>query len=196
MSVVFFDLETGGLLPQHPIIQIAAVAVSDDFSEEQGVFETKILFEEHEATREALDLNHYNAQVWAQEGVHVVAALDGLAAFLKKHATVEMVSKRTGAAYRVAQVAGHNIVRFDLERLQAEFKKHQLFCPISYVRTLDTLQGSYWFFQMRPEMKLPENFKLGTLAHYFGIEVAGDSHNALTDVRTTVQLARRLTSKE
>ena len=33
MALVFFDFETGGVLPSHPNIQLAAVAVNDDFAE-------------------------------------------------------------------------------------------------------------------------------------------------------------------
>jgi oligoribonuclease (3'-5' exoribonuclease) len=54
MSIVFVDLETGGLDPKkHPITQIAAIAVDEEFRELE-VFEAKVIFSVLEGTPEAL----------------------------------------------------------------------------------------------------------------------------------------------
>jgi DNA polymerase III epsilon subunit-like protein len=195
MSVVFFDLETGGLLPTSPIIQIAAASASSpDFSANLGNFQVKIKFDEAKADKEALEINHYDPAVWKEEAVPPLEALAQFSQFLRLHSSVEMASKRTGKPYSLAQVGGHNIVRFDLERIQAEYKARDIFCPISYIRVLDTLQGAFWFFQRHSSLPLPENFKLGTLATYFGLPKRGELHEALSDVLTTVDLATRLIS--
>ena len=52
MALVFFDFETGGVLPSHPNIQLAAVAVNDDFAEMES-YETKIQVNESDADPEA-----------------------------------------------------------------------------------------------------------------------------------------------
>lgn len=44
MITVYYDVETGGTEPQHPTIQLAAIAV--DGGKELGAFEQKIQFDE------------------------------------------------------------------------------------------------------------------------------------------------------
>jgi DNA polymerase III epsilon subunit-like protein len=57
-------------------------------------------------------------------------------------------------------------------------------------RVLDTMQLAMWWFHQRGME--PENYKLGPLCQYFGIPVGDETHDALADVRLTVQLARKL----
>ena len=66
MTTVFFDLETGGVTPDHPDIQLAAIAVDSDLNELDS-FERKIQFKESDADPEALKLNHYDASIWDSE---------------------------------------------------------------------------------------------------------------------------------
>lgn len=189
--LVFFDLETGGLDPQrHPVTQFAAIAVDDRF-EELGSLELKLDFDAASADPEALRLNGYDPSVWRADAVSVDVALRSIADFMKKHATVEKVSQRNGKPYRVARLAGHNAAEFDARFLQALFKRGGAFLPAEY-RALDTVQLAAWHFLHRAEA--PENLKLETLVGHFGIQRDGSAHDALSDVRACVELARRILS--
>lgn len=185
--VVFFDTETGGLRPDHPTIQLAAIAVGPDWAELEA-FERKIAFDVSKADPEALALNHFDADAWkgAPSERQVV---DEFGAFLKRHSTVELVSQRTGKPYKVARVGGHNIAGFDLERVAAMFKHHGAFFPVDFRTALDTRYGAIWFFEGTDVQ--PKNFKLTGLAEHFGVPIEG-AHDALFDVRLSIALARRL----
>jgi hypothetical protein len=151
-------------------------------------FERKILFAEADADPEALTMNHYDAAVWAREAEAPRRVVVSFAAWLKSFCSVELVSKRTGKPYRVAKLAGFNLITFDEPRLRALFAGE--FCPWSY-QVRDVLQRALFYFDEHPELPAPENFKLGTLAAYFGLSVEG-AHDALADARLTAELARAL----
>ncbi len=185
--VVFFDTETGGLTDQHPTIQIAAVAT--EALREVASFEAKIEFTEGLADPEALKLNHYDPEVWEREAKPEHVVLRDFSGFLSEHATVEMVSKRTGRTYKIARLAGHNVVSFDAPRLSAAYKRLGLFLPAEAYRPLDTLQLALWC-SIRSDIGAA-SMKLGDLCEAFDIKTEG-AHDALSDVRMSVALARRL----
>lgn len=187
MRIVFFDTETGGITNDAPTIQIAAVAV--DKGKEVGVFECKIQFTENDTDgeKEALEINHYRREDWTN-AIPENIAIRNFANFCKQYADLERTSKK-GGKYYVAMGAGHNVARFDLDRLMALAKKHDVFLPMSF-QTLDTLQAAVWYFVKNSENP-PENLKLGTLCKHFGIELT-NAHEALADVRGSIALARKL----
>ena len=118
---VFFDLETGGLTPGvHPIIQFAGVAVDEDFNVLEE-FEIKLKFDVAKCSKEALDVNSFDPEVWDKMAVDPRAAQLQISAFLKRHATLRLVSKK-GRPYTVAAIAGHNAATFDGPFLQAWYK--------------------------------------------------------------------------
>ena len=119
MTVVYFDLETGGVEPHHPTIQLAAIAV-DDSGREVSAFEQKIAFKESDADPEALKMNHYTAEDW-KGAINWQATAANFASWLKPYSTVQLMSKRTGKPYKVARLAGYNAVAFDAPRLRAMF---------------------------------------------------------------------------
>lgn len=198
MTVVFFDLETGGIEPERPNIQLAAVAMSDGLDAEVGVFEQKIQFEEKDAAPEALRINCYNPALWKEHAVGEMVAAGTFASFLREHATVELVS-RAGKPYRIARLAGHNVASFDCPRLIAMFKRYDLFLPGTAYQPLDTYQRALWYFAERrwtgPQsvnpLNQPANMKLATLAEWFEIPSVG-AHDALADVRMCVAIARAM----
>lgn len=192
--LVFFDLETGGLDPhRHPVTQFAAIAVDDEFSELDSL-ELKLQFDPKAADPEALKLNGYDPEVWRSDALRTVDALPRISAFLKKHATVDKVSQKSGKPYRVARLAGHNAAEFDARFLQALFKREGQFLPAEY-RALDTVQLAAWHFLVRLDVE-PENLKLETLVGHLGIERSGVAHDALSDVRACVALARQILSAQ
>jgi DNA polymerase III epsilon subunit-like protein len=117
------------------------------------------------------------------------------AAFLDVYRDVELKSKRTGRPYRVARIGGHNIAGFDLDRLGALFKQHGVFLPIDFSSALDTRFGAVWYCEQRKRTEhhegWPADYKLTTLCAWFGIPIT-EAHEALADVRLTVQLAKAL----
>lgn len=187
MRTVFFDLETGGLLASHPNIQLAAIAVEN--GRELGTFEAKIAFDPATADPEALEVNCYTTEAWAGASEERVV-LREFVEFLQAHASVEKTSLKSGKPYRVARLAGHNVARYDMDRLFRAAKTHGIFLPADH-HALDTLQGATWFFTANPPF--PPSLKLSALCHHFGIEYDPNAkHDALRDTRATIQLARKL----
>jgi DNA polymerase III epsilon subunit-like protein len=186
-AVIYLDTETAGLLPQHPTIQLAAIAVSADWREIE-TFERKLAFDVAKADPKALAMNHYDAAAWkgAPSEQQVV---EEFGAFLDRHRCVELVSQRTGRPYSVARIAGHNVASFDVDRVSAMFKRHGRFFAVDFRSVLDTRFGAAWYFEGQAEQ--PKSFKLVDIAEFFGIPTDG-AHDALFDVRLSIAVARRL----
>lgn len=189
--IVFFDLETGGLDPlRHPIIQIALLAVDGAWREVEAV-EMKIHFYRAAADVEALKVNGWDPEVWKREAKASAAVQEMTARFFRRHATMEKTSAR-GMRYEVARLAGHNVERFDCPFLVQWFKAAGAFCPAACFEPLDTVSLSRWASFVAPTQ--PKDHKLGSLCEWLGIEHA-DAHDALGDVRATVQVARALSER-
>lgn len=184
--IVFFDFETGGIEPIKPEIQLAAIAVNDQFVEVDS-FESKIAFNVLDADPEALKMNHYNTEAWVNAPTADSVSVK-FAKFAERYKSVEMVSKRTGRPYNVARLAGHNAATFDAPRLRKMFDRSGQFAPFHPI-PLDTLQLALWKLQFIG--KKPANFQLSTLCEYFGINTDG-AHDALTDVRLSAALTKAL----
>lgn len=183
MSVVVFDFETGGISPDKPNIQLAAIALSDDWSE-LGTFERKILFNASACDPEALELNSYSPEDWTDAKPEHEVARD-FCEWLRPYCSVRKVSKR-GKPYSVARLCGHNAASFDFPRLQAACC--DMFLPADF-HVLDTLQAALW--HCTASGNWPENLRLTTLCDHFGIDTSG-AHDALADCRMTARLARHL----
>lgn len=186
MKLVFVDIETGGLDPsRHPIIQLAAVASDESMSPIEH-FECKIDFDLSQADADALSKNNYNAERWKIEAVEVQAAINRFSSFLKRHSDVEMISKKTGKPYYVAQLIGHNAPTFDAIFIQNLWRCNDRFLPASY-RVLCTMQRAMFYFFERPQINPPKDFKLGSLCEYFKVPLT-EAHDAKNDVMATLAL--------
>lgn len=192
MRIVFFDLETGGLDPkQHPITQIAAVAIDLDTGEELGEFEAKLRFDPSTADPASLELTSYNAEVWAKDAIEPIAAATRFAEFCKRFADIEMRGKRSGLPYWVAQLAGHNADKFDAPFIQELFRRLEMFLPAGY-RVLCTMQLAAWHFHgATGGANSPADYKLQTLCRFYGHEPT-EAHDALADVRSTIALYKSI----
>ena len=188
--LVFFDLETAGLEPEAEIIQISAQAVTwpclEDLDEP---FNVKIKFDETRAHPKALEINHYSAKVWEREAIPMGTALTQLSMWLCKYASIEMTSKG-GRPYKLTQMAGYNSENFDSERLQRAFKTYGIFYPAHY-RTLDVLQLVAWDALI--EGLMAPSLKLTDVCERFNLSTE-NAHDALADVRMTIEVARTLLS--
>lgn len=188
--IVFFDLETGGLDPlRQPIIQFAAVAVDAEWNEVEAL-ELKVAFDPATADPGALAVNSFDTEVWKREAVHVNAARDRVADLFRRNATMQKISAK-GRPYSVARLAAHN-ASFDCGFLVQWFKQAAMFCPAACFEPLDTLSLARW--ASLGASPAPENHKLETVCRWLGIELDG-AHDALADVRATVQVARVLTQR-
>jgi DNA polymerase III epsilon subunit-like protein len=182
MILVHFDTETGGVLPEHPTIQLAAVAMDDDI--ELGAFEQKIVFNESDCDPKALEINHYTREAWVDAKSPAVTA-SRFAQWLRPYCIVEKVSK-AGNPYKVARLAGYNAATFDMPRLRAMFTPH--FLPAEFM-VRDVLQQALFYFDKYGYA--PDNFKLATVANHFGIPTDG-AHDALFDVRLCAAIHRKM----
>jgi hypothetical protein len=77
----------------------------------------------------------------------------------------------------VAKLVGHNADRFDGPRLQRLFKQYNAFLPAD-PRCRCTCQRAMWWFDEHALIP-PKGF-------------SGEQHDALVDVRLTIQLARKM----
>lgn len=189
---IFFDTETGGILPQHPTIQIAAIVIDDATWKEVASFQRKIKFDEAAADPEALKMNCYDPEIWKKEAVSFAVIAPQLSKFSEPYRSVQMMSKRTGAPYNVAKLAGHNALTFDLPRLREIYGAS--FFPFVY-HVKDTLQRALWYFDEHPEVTRPASLKLGVLCEAFEIATDG-AHDALADVRMSAALAKAIMEAE
>ncbi|MDX1964972.1 MAG: 3'-5' exonuclease [Pirellulales bacterium] len=184
-TLVFFDLETGGIDPKrHPIIQIAAIAVGEDL-EPIEAFEAKIRFSSKTATASSLRKSSYHPGVWAKEGREPAEVAKELAGFLRRHATRPALTA-DGKKYQVAQLVAHNAA-FDGPFISEWFDRLRVYLPARKL-VLCTLQLALWNAQSQGGTE-PANFQLATLCRHYGVPFhAASAHDALGDVSATVGL--------
>lgn len=187
-TTVFFDLETGGVEDRHPNIQIAAVAVRG--WEEVASWERKLVFDVDECDPEALALNGYDAEKWA-EAVHEAQAMREFDAFLRRYGDLSLLSKK-GRRYTTCRMAGHNVTAFDLPRVRRAMDGAGLkWWGGCWWYPLDTYGRALWHFLERG-LEAPVNYQLQTLAAHLLIPPTGAAHEALADVRLCVQVAKAM----
>lgn len=187
--LVFVDLETAGGEPWRPIIQVAAIAVGSDLQELES-FEAKLKFSERFAERRSLAGSRYCPTTWQREAKSSEQVSSELAELLSRHATVDQVS-RAGRVYQVAQLVAHNAA-YDAAFLERWFARCGRFLPAS-PRVLCTMQRAIWLVHENKQVTPPVDFTLHTLCEYFGVLFnRKDAHDALADVRATVELYRRM----
>ncbi len=185
MTRVVFDYESG-VEPHHPNIQLAAIAVDSQWNE-LAKFQHLIKFNEAEADPKALEINHYERERWSADAKTETYVTMAFADFCKRHAEIELISKRTQNPYKVAQLVGHNASKFDGPRLFTFAKQEGIFMPAA-VQVMDTLQLAMW------NKRTFENLRLTTIAAALGMDVGG-AHDALADVRLCAGIAKRLTEE-
>ncbi len=187
---MFVDLEIAKVGQRRRILQVAAIAVTRSLHEIE-TFEAKIRIDERLMRAGQIRNRHFDAQLWKSEGRSEKAVAYDFGRFLTRHATADV----TGAGFRpmvVAQLVAHN-AEFDGAFLRKWFERLRLFLPASY-RVFCTLHRAMWLFHEDRLLTPPNDFKLGTLCQYFGVALrASQAHDALADVRATVELYRRIT---
>ncbi len=181
IPLVVCDIETAGLAVTHDIIQIAAVVVSTkDWSEKES-FEVKLKFDEAKAEATALKVNGYTAEAW-KDAVTPLVGLTRLSRLFERHRSATRTSK-AGRPYTVAIGGGYNAA-FDSERIMFQSRKLNIFQAVD-PRFLDVMQLAFW-----KQLGL-ESYKLTSVAEHFKLSTEG-AHDALADVRITVEVLKRL----
>jgi len=187
-EMVFFDLETTGLdHARDHVTQIAAAAVDLNTWEVLSDFEVKLEVPPA-ATRDLFEGSNYDADVWEREAVNPVLGWKRFCGYLKRHATAQRISK-AGNPYKVAQLAGHNAATFDKLFVWEAGNRWSFFVPAD-PRVWDTVQLALTA-QVMELLDVP-NLRLETLAKEAGAPLGDDAHDALADVRATVEVAKWL----
>lgn len=188
--MVFFDTETSGVLPyKHEIIQIGAAAMVD--GELVSEFEAKIRFDPDVADPDALEMNSYDPQEWAETAEHPEDVHKRFAEWAKQYQRLYV--SNNGKKYRVCQMVAHNAA-FDMEFYRRFLAKHNIQWGAFYFHPLCTMQLAMWLFDRKENR--PTNYKLGTLCDFLGLEVEeDDAHDALADVRATAEVYRAMVLK-
>lgn len=187
--LVFIDLETGGGEPWRPIMQVAAIAVDASLRELETI-EIKLQFDLRRVHPACRRKAHNSKEVWAREAISEHDAGERFAAFLKRHATVDMIST-DGRGYRVAQLVAHH-ASFDASFLSSWFRRIDRFLP-AHPRVLCTHQRALWLFHEDKTLCPPADYQLATLCQFFGVRLRNhEAHEALADVRATVALYREI----
>ncbi len=169
-NLAFVDLETTGVDPESAeIIEIAVIHTTSTFVVSQELT-FKVLPKHIEtASAEALAINGYNQEDW------------------KDAKPLREVLQLVAPLLQGATIAGHN-VEFDRSFLVKAFKAENLPWPDMAYHRFDTASLA------RP-LLVADQIKavsLSNLVAYFGIE-QGTPHRALSDVRCTLEVARKLT---
>lgn len=190
MTLVFFDLETTGLNPRrHEVMQIAAAAVDEDLNVLEE-FEVKVRIRGTRVPKDVLLLTRYDPELWRRKALPPRIAALRFAQFLKRHATCTISGFGRRAPRRAAQLVAHN-ASFDGPFLEAWAKRNRVRMPVMF-RTLCTLQRAEWYFAESGQRR-PASLRLLSLAEHFGIPFTEqEAHDALADVRATVELYVKL----
>lgn len=174
-DLVFFDIETTGLNEEvHTIIEVAAVRLTPDCSKVIDVYEAKIMptaMDLGVAETRALEVNRFSLEEWEREQArHITDVLPEL----------NVVAKD-------GIIAGQNVGNFDMRFWKAMARRHKIPMPDMSYRVVD-IDAIAW--PLLKAKKIP-NVKLETLCRHFKISNDG-SHRALTDVKRTIEVYRRL----
>jgi len=175
-DLVFVDFETTGLDPSagHEIIDLAAVRVRSDFSREIGSVSRLCLPQRLDiASPEALEVNKYDPREWAREGVHIRVAL------------VEFSALLGDDPFNTIVWVGHN-PSFDRGFSDVSFKREKLAVPnTKYL--IDTASLA-WPLVVKG---IIDKMNLESICSRYGVSNQG-SHRAMTDVRRTISVYKRM----
>ena len=118
-------------------------------------------------------------------------AAEQFATFLRRYPAVNLICD-DGRNRPVARLVAHNAERFDAPLLHDWYDSLSIFLPAARL-ALCTKQRAMSFFLEHPALIKPIDYKLGTLCEYFGVRLTDhDAHDALNDVRATVELYRAI----
>ena len=175
-ELIFYDLETSGLdKDKHEIIQIAAIHMPTG-----DTFETKVLFDVDASEDEALRVNHYNAEDWA-DALSQEEALKAFNNFCKNHKNINTISN-SGRQYKTISLCGYNNLRFDYNFIETALAKHNIRQEYDF-RQFDVYPLVMWLL---PGLTC---YKLTYIAEFLECSKR-KAHDALADVETTIDVTK------
>jgi len=181
--MMFFDTETAGLLPSHPIIQLGALAIKNGKPERE--FEVKFRFDPHVADHKALAMNNYSKEDWAH-AVNLAEGAKRFAQFLRPYISERKVAE-SGTIYHVARLYGYNCAAFDMPRVAKIYEDTRdtdnIFLPADF-RTRDVMQLVIWYYEFLGK-PLPNSIKLDEICDEYNLGKEYKSHDALGDCYRT-----------
>ncbi len=172
----FIDTETTGLdYLRHEIIEVAGIVVRITNPSDPSTYEVLHEFEYKikperisDADPVSLKINHYDPSQWTEA--------------LTRTQAMKLVNEKTEGAVMVA----HNVA-FDSAFMDKAFKDSGLENKMHYHR-LDTVSMAYALLRNNEDV---DHLSLRALCNHFGI-VQDKQHEALADVRATVELYKKL----
>ena len=170
MPLCFIDIETTGLDPwRHNLLEVALVKVHPRTLRELDAFETKVRPSRiDQADPNALAITGYSTFDW-RKSIDIQTAL------------AELTGRMDGCI-----VAGHN-VRFDVGFIEAACRRCRVLPPRTDHHLLDTASLA-WPLLATGQV---DALTLDALCQHFDLE-REQPHRAMSDVRCTLAIARRL----
>jgi DNA polymerase-3 subunit epsilon len=180
------DLETTGLNPAYnEITQIGAILL-DSKLEELGEFETLVRIEHPERGLEG------GFDVFAYTGINpedlksaptLRESLRNLEVFVRSH---------VGFGMKDVVVFGQN-PRFDVGFIEAGYKKQGWKYPFDF--HVLGLESMYVYHQLRKTGKMPPDITLKGICKTAGVKNA-KAHNAIADIRATVEAMKKMLAEK
>lgn len=185
--VIYADIETGGLIPGvHPIIQLAAIKeVGGVVVSEMNV---KIRpFKGSKISPKALEVNGITISD-LKNNPDRIEIKEAMARFLAFCGLDNSFTPKHNRVY----FCGYNSIKFDFPHLE----NAAAYCGIDYFYAKFHFPGidvaALAADRLRGERHKLADFKLITVAKYFGVDVEGQAHDALFDVRVTRELYKKV----
>ena len=165
--IVVYDLETTGLSPSNDkIIQFSGI---------------KFYLNEDGQTEEISRINHYiNPEIPIPPKITEITGINDTMVFEQPTINELFPQIKEFFGENVA-ISGYNVAKFDNAFLENLYKNKNL--PFDYL-TIDVLDMA----RDNIDKKETDNFKLGTIAHIYGIDENLTFHNAMDDVIATKEL--------
>lgn len=207
-TIVFYDIETGGLdKATSPITWIAGTACDARTLRVTNRFSQRVLFKNCDVSHEALDTQGYDPKLWSETGLPLRPALVKWVEFLGKHACVPVPKKSGEGHWMAAQPAGYNNCGFDTHFLRRDLanpdwqegRTGKGIFSVGRWQEIDIYQRVLWlaiqgqFLHDEPTgLGVLPNLKLATVWEHLHDGPMVDAHNPLVDCRATIDIAAKV----
>lgn len=181
MKYISFDTETTGLDNDCQVLTAFFMILDENFNELDKC-DLKIKYPFYKIYLKAFQVNQINLYKHEQTAIDSLDACLKLKKFLEKHKTPEKLIP-----------LGHNI-KFDIEKLSTPYFTLPHFSIKNYINVdfvLDTMLISSYCKSISLLPKT-QRVSLGEMCLFFNIKPSGVLHDAECDIKTTVELFKKL----
>ena len=176
---IIFDIESGGFNKEkNALCELGAIVINAD----NEIVERLQYYVKPYRRDMSEELVSYKPDAMAVNGITEQQIAEGHLVELVLQKFIKLIID-----HDVQTLIGHNSDAFDvnwISYLLGRFTPYQQY--FDQIRKVDTLKLA----QARMDCR-PENYKLGTLCAYYGIEIV-DAHTAIGDCTATLELYKRL----